>query len=138
MKRYAVLALLGVLAVAVPCQAQFLKKLEQDFLGGLGQSMAPQQQPTLIGNVNLPPGQYVVTNTQTGQAFYVFIQNQQMYLTGSQASPQMMPGQRGLQPNLMQPPSMGGFIQGGNWKDRVLRNELLGPQQQSPSLQDDQ
>jgi hypothetical protein len=63
----------------------------------------------------------MMTNVQTGQAFYVRIQNGQMFLSGQQGTSQMMaPGQGGMQQG-----AGGGF---GNF----LKNELT-PQQQFPS-----
>lgn len=125
MKRFAAVSLVALVLVAIPCQAQFLKTLEKDLLNGQGQqqqqgNMPGQQGPgSLVGNVNLPPGQYMMTNVQTGQAFYVSVQNGQMFL--SSPPPQMMaPGQ-----GMMQQQQRGGF---GNF----LRNELA-PQQQGPN-----
>ena len=125
MKRYAAMALLALVFVATPCQAQFLKKLEQQFIGGQGQGqqqgMMPGQQAQVVGNVNLPPGQYMMTNVQTGQGFYVVVQNGQMFLTGSQSTPQMMaPGQGMMQ----QQGGMGGLGGLGG----LLKNGL-SPQQ---------
>lgn len=52
-------------------------------IGGLlgqGQGLIQGQGSTLVGNVSLPPAQYMMTNVQTGQAFYVTAQNSQMFL----------------------------------------------------------
>ena len=128
MKRYAASALLLILVLAAaPCQAQFLKKLEQEFLGqGQQQGLTPGQ-PTMVGNANLPPGQYMMTNVQTGQAFYITIQNGQIYLTGQAVN---QPGQgfvQQQQQQQQQPPSgLGGMIKGG--LGSFLKNELT-PQQ---------
>ena len=118
MKRFPALVVLAIALAALPCQAQFLKKIEQELIGGPGtgqQGLLPGQQPqaTLIGNVNLPPGQYIVTNTQTGQAFYIAIQNGQVFLTSQQPSQQMLAPGQGVQ----QQGGLGGF---GN----MIRNEF--------------
>jgi hypothetical protein len=133
MKRYAagILVVVAMAALVMPCQAQFLKKLEQNILGGQGQGQGPGglQQPTLVGNVNLPPGQYMMTNVQTGQGFYVAIQAGQMYLTSGQQqmAPQMMaPGQGYMQP---QQGGAGGLVR------NFLRNELAPQQQGLPQQQ---
>jgi hypothetical protein len=140
MKRYAALALVTVVFAIAPCHAQMLQKLEQGLLGGQGQG-APGMMPggaammpgmqgmmgggmgqqAMIGNVNLPPGQYMMTNVQTGQAFYVAVQNGQMYL--SQGGPQMMPPGQGMMPGpAMMPPQQGGLLNGG--LGNFLRKEL--------------
>jgi hypothetical protein len=120
MKRSVALSLVAFIFIGTPCHAQFFKKLEQDLVGGQNQGQT-QVQAQLIGNVNLPPGQYMMTNVQTGQGFYVVVQNGQMFLSGQQGTPQMMaPGQGGIQQG-----SGGGL---GNF----LKNELM-PQQQIPS-----
>jgi len=119
MKRTVALSLVALIFIGIPCQAQILKHLEQDLMGGQGQT---QVQAQLVGNVNLPPGQYMMTNVQTGQGFYVTVQNGQMYLSAQQGTQQMMaPGQQGG----MQRGTGGGF---GNF----LKNELT-PQQQFPN-----
>jgi hypothetical protein len=132
MKRFAAASLFALILVAIPCQAQFLKSLEKDLLGGQGQAQqqgavpGQQGQPSLIGNVNLPPGQYMMTNVQTGQAFYVSVQAGQMFLSGPPASQQMMaPGQGMMQQQQPMQQQRGGF---GNF----LRNEVA-PQQQGPN-----
>ncbi len=57
--------------------------------GQQGGGMFGQQAgATLVGNVNLPQGQYVMTNMQTSQAFYVTVQNGQMFLTSQPGAPQ--------------------------------------------------
>lgn len=111
-----------------------------------------QNQSTLIGNVSLPPAQYMVTNVQTGQAFYVTVQNSQMYLL-NQPGPQgmgqgagfvpvqtlpsgiqsLIPGQnqnlnQNLAPGQTQQGGVKGIIQNG--LGNFLRNELSGQQQQ--------
>lgn len=127
MKRYAAVLLLALVFAAGPCQAQFFKQMEQGLLGNQGQQqgMMPGQQvqATVVGNVNLPPGQYMMTNVQTGQAFYVAVQNGQMFLTGQPGAPQMMaPGQGMIQ----QQGGVGGLMRGG--LGNFLKNELV-PQQ---------
>src|SRR5579885_805099 len=82
MKGYA-----AVIFAGIPCQAQFLQKLEQGLLGGQGQTqgIAAPGQPapaSLIGNVNLPPGQYTLTNVQSGQGMVVVGEKGQLYVTG--------------------------------------------------------
>ena len=140
MKRLAItcmataVSLTTVFGAASPCHGQLFKQLEQGLLGGQGQGQQqgfmPGQQnggmfgqqagATLVGNVNLPPAQYMMTNVQTGQAFYVTVQGGQMYLTGQPGAPQAMsPGQ------MMQPPQ-GGLGGIGNF----LKNELQGQQGQ--------
>ena len=131
MKRFAAVSFFAFVLVAVPCQAQFLKTLEKDLLGGQGQAQqqgavpGQQGQGSLIGNVNIPPGQYMMTNVQTGQAFYVLVQAGQMFLSGPPASPQMMAPGQGMMQQQPQQQQGGGF---GNF----LRNQLA-PQQQVPN-----
>jgi len=138
MKRYAAVALVALAFAGTPCHAQFLQKLEQTLTGGQGQQQGmPGQLNQVIGNVNLPPGQYMMTNVQSGQAFYVAVQNGQMFLTGpGQQAPQMMPGQGGggifpqqgqgfLQQQQGQG-GMGGLIKNG--LGNFLQNQLA-PQQ---------
>jgi len=124
MKRYAVGILVALVCATAPSQAQFLKKLEQDLMGGQQQGLMPgqQAQATVVGNVNLPPGQYLMTNVQTGQAFYVSVQNGQMFLTGQPAPTMLAPGQGMMQQQ--QPAGTGGFMQGG--LGNLLKKEL-GP-----------
>lgn len=120
MKRNVILLLVVAFFCAIPCQAQFMKQLK-DSLIGQGQQ---QGQPTLLGNVNLPPGQYMMTNVQTGNAFYVVVQSGQMYLSGQPAQNQQ----------LMAP--VGGTTQqgtGGMIKEGLgnfLRNQIAPQQQQ--------
>lgn len=130
MKRYPAVLLLLLLIAAVPCQAQFLKKLEQDLMGGQAQGQqgavpAQQAQAMLVGNVNLPPGQYLMTNVQSGQAFYVVVQNGQMLLTGQPVAPQTVAPGQGL---MQQQPQggLGGIIDNGI--GNFLKNEVA-PQQ---------
>ena len=94
-------------------------------LGQQGGGMFGQQSgTTLLGTVNLPPAQYVMTNMQTSQAFYVTVQNGQMFLTGQPGAPQAMgPGQM-----MQQQGGMGGMMNSGLGK--FLKNELN--QQQAP------
>jgi len=124
MKRSIALSLVALIFIGIPCQAQIFKKLEQDLMGGQSQGQT-QVQAQLIGNVNLPPGQYMMTNVQTGQGFYVVVQNGQMFLSGQQATPQgmMPPGQGGMQQG-----AGGGF---GNF----LKNEFTPQQQQQTPYQ---
>ena len=126
MKRYAAMLVLALVLVGVPCQAQFLKQLENSLLGG--QQPGQQQGMTsLVGNVNLPPGQYMMTNVQTGQAFYVVVQNGQMFLTGQPVQQQMMvPGPGMMQQQQQQQGGMGGLLNGG--LGNFLKNGLA-PQQ---------
>jgi hypothetical protein len=120
MKRSVALSLVALIFIGIPCQAQMFKKLEQDLMGGQNQGQT-QVQAQLVGNVNLPPGQYMMTNVQTGQGFYVLVQNGQMFLSGQQGTQQMMaPGQGGMQQG-----AGGGF---GNF----LKNEFT-QQQQTPN-----
>jgi hypothetical protein len=122
MNRSVALSLVALIFIGIPCQAQILKHLEQDLMGGQNQGQT-QVQAQLVGNVNLPPGQYMMTNVQTGQGFYVVVQNGQMYLSGQQGTQQMMaPGQQGG----MQRGTGGGF---GNF----LKNEFTPQQQQFPN-----
>lgn len=132
MKRYAGALLLTIMFTAiftvVPCQAQFMKQLEQTLLGGQNQGLAPGQQPQVIGNVSLPPGQYMITNMQTGQAVYVGVQNGQMFLVEQPVAPSgIMPGQGYAPQN--QPAGVGGMIRGGLTN---FLNNKLAPQQVPP------
>lgn len=97
MKRYlAAVSLVALVLVGTPCHAQkFLQKLENVLGNQQGQGFMPGQQTQPVGNVNLPPGQYMMTNTQSGQAFYVIIQSGQMYLTAPSSNTPYMPGQNG-------------------------------------------
>ncbi len=142
MKRYAAVAMVALAFAGTPCQAQqFLQKLEQKLTGGQGlgqqQGMMPGQQSpaNVIGNVSLPPGQYMMTNTQSGQAFYVVIENGQMFLSGpgQQQAPQMMAPGQGMfqQPGMLQQQQQGGGGVGGMLKNELgnfLQNKLA-PQQ---------
>jgi hypothetical protein len=124
MKRYIAVSLVALAFGGVPCSAQLLQKLEQGLMAGQGQQgMMPgqQAQATMIGNVNLPPGQYMMTNVQTGQAFYVAIQNGQMFLTGQQVAPQMMAPGQGMMMQQQQG-GAGGLMNGG--LGNFLKNEL--------------
>lgn len=130
MKRHAALILLAILFAAAPCQAQFLKKLEQEFMGQGQQQQAVQ--PSVIGNVNLPPGQYLMTNTQSGQAFYVIVQNGQMFLTGQPGqTPVMTPALPQQQQQQQQQGGFGGMLKNG--LGNFLKNELTP--QQTPAAQ---
>ena len=122
MKRYITVVLfLSLLALAVPCQAQFMKKLKDGLINQTQQQLSPGQQ-SFLGNVNLPPGQYMMTNVQTGQAFYVMVQNGQMYLSSNQYNqmPQqnMVPGQQTM------------TQQGGGLLKNLIRNQLAPQTQQ--------
>ncbi len=129
MKRYAATAVsvLALTLAAIPCRAQFFKTLEKDLINGQGQNQQQQGMPgqlqgqnSLIGNVNLPPGQYMMTNVQSGQAFYVMVQGGQMFLSSQGGAPPMMaPG--GMIQQQQQQPQQGGF---GNF----LKNQF-SPQQ---------
>jgi hypothetical protein len=89
-----------------------------------GAMFGQQSGMTQLGTVNLPPAQYMMTNMQTSQAFYVTVQNGQMFLTGQPGAPQAMaPGQM-----MQQQGGMGGLMNGGLGK--FLKNELN--QQQAP------
>jgi hypothetical protein len=142
MKRYLAISLaVGALIFAIaPSQAQFLKDLQQNFLGG-GQQQGQmpgqfgggvQQQNAFIGNVNLPPGQYMMSNVQTGQAFYVLVDNGQMYLSGQPGGQQpLAPGQGGLfQQPQQQQGGVGGMLKEG--LGNFLKNQIA-PQQQVPN-----
>jgi hypothetical protein len=126
MKRYVVMSLAALLFLASPGQAQLLQKLEQGLMGGQQQQ---GMRPGFIGNVNLPPGQYMLTNTQTGQALCVAVQNGQMFM--QQSSPQMMaPGQGMMQ---QQPGMFGGG--GGGGIGNFLKNGFNPQQQQQQQMQ---
>jgi hypothetical protein len=101
-------------------------------IGGLlGQGQIQGQGSTLIGNVSLPPAQYMMTNVQTGQAFYVTVQNSQLFLNSQpmgQGTGQVMPGQIPAG-QMMQQGGLGGLMQNG--LGNFLKNELAPQQQQS-------
>jgi hypothetical protein len=101
-------------------------------IGGLlGQGQIQGQGSTLIGNVSLPPAQYMMTNVQTGQAFYVTVQNSQMFLNSQpmgQGTGQVMPGQIPAG-QMMQQGGLGGLMQNG--LGNFLKNELSPQQQRS-------
>jgi hypothetical protein len=139
------LALVAAVLAVAPGNAQFLQKLEQGLIGGQGQApgyngsgqqqMPPgyngsgqqQLQPMFVGNVNLPPGQYMMSNVQTGQAFYVSVQGGQMYMSNQADSQQTFsPNQGLLQP---QQGGVGGLIKSG--LGSFLKNQMT-PQQQAP------
>ncbi|MBS1994569.1 MAG: hypothetical protein JSS86_22370 [Cyanobacteria bacterium SZAS LIN-2] len=146
MKRYAVAAIAGVIsllaiaAAASPCQAQFMKQLGQELLGGQGQNQLPgvlpgqqntagfgqMQSANLVGTVNLPQGQYMMTNLQTNQAFYVTVQNGQMFFSngGDQSMQQTMPGTQALP---QQQGGLGGLVKNG--LGSFLNNQLQKQQQ---------
>lgn len=156
MKRALILGV-GVVALSwiLPANAQFLKNLEHSLLGGAGQQGGMPGQAQFIGNVSLPTGNYMMSNVQTGQAFYVSVQNGQMYLsqgTTPAGYGGLMPGQNGGG----LPPSFGGFMPGQNGGGlapggqqqgsglggvmrggfgNFLKNELMPGQQQQPMLQ---
>lgn len=120
MKRLAAMIILSLLVSVPSCQAQFFKKLGQDLLNGAtGQNMPGQfgggtaGQPA--GTTNMAPGQYMMTNMGTGQAFYILVDNNgQMYAS--------IPNNNGMQPGMVQPGmgqagvgqgGMGGLLQQG-------------------------
>ncbi|CAN5537875.1 hypothetical protein BH11CYA1_BH11CYA1_14800 [soil metagenome] len=140
MKRYAVISLAAALSVAAaglsmaPCQAQFLKNLQDSLLGGqAAQQQAnsfAQPQQTLVGTVNLPPAQYMMTNVQTGQGFYVTVQNGQMFLGGQQVAPQaVVPSQ--VAPVQPQSGGFGGMVKNG--LGSFLQNQIAPQQQAIPN-----
>jgi hypothetical protein len=137
----AAIALVAVaFGVGTSCQAQFFKNLEQSLLNGSQNQqggMPGQQTQSLIGNVSLPPGQYMMQNLQGGQPFYVLVQNGQMYLNTSPSnSPYPLggvqqPGMFQQQQPLQQPGQSGGF--GGmlqNGLGNFLKKEIAPGQQQ--------
>lgn len=141
MNRYAVISLAAVFSLVAtgfsmaPCQAQFLKTLQDSLLGGQnGQQQGTalgQQPPALVGTVNLPPAQYLMTNVQSGQAFYVTVQNGQMFLGGQQVAPQNFQSNQAplLQQQQQTQQGSGGF--GGMVKNGLgnfLQNQIA-PQQ---------
>lgn len=128
-----------------PCEAQFLKKLEQQLMqGNQGQAGLLGGQGQAAGNTSLPAGQYMMTNMQTGQGFYVTVNPQgQMFVTSpanGQQQQQMMPGAngqglppQGVAPGVMQQQQSSGFS--GLMKNSVgnfLKNELNPGAQQMP------
>jgi len=147
MKRHAVASIAGVISLlalaAVPCQAQFMKQLGQELLGGQNQNQLPgmpgqqntagfgqaglgqMQSANLVGTVNLPQGQYMMTNLATNQAFYVTVQNGQMFFSNDQSAQQTLPGTQGLQ---QQPGGIGGMVKNG--LGSFLKNQLQQPQPQ--------
>ena len=148
MKRYVVTSLIAFAIAASPCHAQLLQKLQQNLLGGQGQGQAPQQgllpgqqqgllpglipgvqqQNSIIGNVNLPPGQYLMSNVQTGQAFYVNVQNGQMSLAPQPSSPQFTGFGQNMMPQ-QNTNGVGGLIRSG--LGSFLKNQLT-PQEVPP------
>jgi hypothetical protein len=149
MKRYAVASVAGVISLlaaavaASPVQAQLMKQIEQGLLGGQSQNqmsgMLPGQQNSagfgqtqnanLVGNVNLPQGQYLMTNVQTNQAFYVMVQNGQMYLSGDPNVQSAVPGVQTVPP---QQGGIGGLMKGGF--GNLLKNEWQQRQQQQQAI----
>ena len=141
MKRHAIASIAGVVTLlalaAVPCQAQFMKQLGQELLGGQNQNQqgllgqqntagfGQMQTANLVGNVNLPQGQYMMTNLATNQAFYVTVQNGQMFFSNDQSAQQTLPGAQGLQ---QQPAGIGGMVKNG--LGSFLKNQLQQPQPQ--------
>lgn len=140
-----------VICCVLPAKAQFLKNLEQTFLGG-GNAQGMPGQPQLIGNVNLPAGTYMMSNVQTGQAFYVTVQNGSMYLSQGTTPPgyqQQQPGgiggalggilgqpQQQQQPYGMpqqqQPAGLGGMVRSG--LGNFLKDQLMPQQQAAPMV----
>lgn len=150
MNRYTLLSVAALfVAAATPCQAQFLQDLKDQFLGGGGAAAGQyQQQPQIIGNVSLPPGTYMMSNVQTGQAFYVAVQNGQMALVpqpgvapntvapttgglggalGGLLSPQQPQQQLYGQPQPQQGNGLGGLVRSG--LTNFLQNQMTGGQQ---------
>ncbi|MCA9816894.1 MAG: hypothetical protein H6677_16790 [Candidatus Obscuribacterales bacterium] len=121
MKRSVVVLLIVSFFAAVPCQAQFMKTLKDSLIGSQQQQQMAAQ-PTLIGNVNLPPGDYMMTNVQSGQAFYVAVQNGQMYLTNQQVQTQQ--NQPIYQPGQSAGQTGKGILQ------NLIRNQLTPQTQQ--------
>lgn len=119
-------------AATTPCDAQFLKKLEQTLMQGQGMYGGQGQ---LAGNTSLPAGQYMVTNMQTGQGFYLTVNPQGQMFVSSPApgQQQMMPGAngQGLPPQgVTNQSGFGGMMKGsmGNF----LKNELAPASQPIP------
>lgn len=140
MKRFAVISLAAALSVATaavsmaPCQAQFLKNLQDSLLGGqAAQQQANgvnQPQMSLVGTVNLPPAQYMMTNVQTGQGFYVTVQNGQMFLGGQQVTPPVVVPSQTAVPQ-QQPSGFGGMVKNG--LGNFLQNQMA-PQPTQPAF----
>jgi hypothetical protein len=151
--------MLGVAAVAMccvlPANAQFLKSLENAVLGGGAQQQGMPGQPQFLGNVSLPAGTYMMSNVQTGQAFYVTVQNGGMYLSQGTTPPGYpqgggggiggalggilgQPQQQQQQPYGMPGQQTGGTGLGGMMRSGLgnfLKNELMPGQQQQPMVQ---
>jgi len=135
-----VISLLAIAAIGSPCQAQFMKQLGQELLGGQGQGQLPgmqngqlggiglgqNQNASFVGNVNLPQGQYMMTNLQTNQAFYVTVQSGQMFFSADpNAAQQLVPGAQGLP---QQQGGIGGMVKNG--LGSFLKNQMQQPQPQ--------
>ena len=151
MKRLAVFALVAFMLAVPACQAQFLKKLGQELLQG--NSAMPGQNGgglagTPAGSTNLPPGQYMMTNMNTGQGFYIMVDNQgQMYASQPQAG-QTMPGQFGagaVMPGQQTMPGQFGAGQQqqqggvGGFMKNLLKDQLMpGQNQQGMPMQQQQ
>lgn len=135
----------------VPCQSQFLKKLGQELLqgqsgsqGGGAQGMPGMtQQGTPAGSTNLPAGQYMMTNMQTGQGFYIMVNgNGQMFATvpNNQQMPantNMMLAPQGAVPQQQVPQQQQGGV-GGFFKgtlNNMLQNQLSPGAQQGVPVQ---
>ncbi|MBX9686801.1 MAG: hypothetical protein K2X27_08875 [Candidatus Obscuribacterales bacterium] len=140
---FAVFLVLAVNLWSNPCQAQFLKKLSEELLQGQSNQQnnpaSIQSQGSPAGNTNLPPGQYMMTNMNTGQGFYIMVNgNGQMFasipgsgqnLPTQSATPPMVPGSN---PALNQPATqngVGGFMKGA--LNNFLQNQL-SPQNPPP------
>lgn len=145
MRRYVICMLLAAYAASsAPSQAQFLKKLGEEFLGGAQQGQqqgvpGAQGSPMPAGTTSLPAGQYMLTNMQTGQGFYLMVNNNgQMFVSSPAAGQQqMMPG---MAPQTMAPgqvPQQQSQGFGGMMKNSLgsfLKDQLI-PAQQQPQAQ---
>lgn len=148
MKRLSLL-LLAMTFCALPCQAQFLKELGKELLGGAGAQQMPGQQQQAgapAGSTSLPPGQYMMTNMGTGQGYYVMVDaNGQMFASvpqgGQVQAPQAVSGPLGgLVPQLggqaqlqqqqpqqqQQQGGFGGFVKGT--LNNMIKNQLTPSQ----------
>lgn len=113
MKRIAVFLLVSFLLAAPGAEAQFLKKLGQELMSGAtGQGGAGTAgQPA--GTTNLPPGQYNMNNMQTGQSFYVMVDNNGQMYASVNNNGMIQPG--GMVPGAVAPGmgQRGGLLQQG-------------------------
>lgn len=151
MTRHGVAALVALVFACAPCRAQLLQKLEQNLLNGQNSAAGlqarraaiMQRQQGLIGNVNMQPGKYMITNAQTGQSFYVTVHNGRMFFSGNAGAPPMMaPPQTSMMPQaqryfvpaaqgMMQPPVQVG---GGAPYNSGLGTVMQYPAAQQPML----